>query len=118
MQATAGVWHCLVIVIKFRVLVPTGGGKFVQTRAEDKLVWTMPSAAEFGETQKKHCVFFTGDKTMASVSLLCRLTLNSRLSIKKPAHEARVSVGNERCEASQKRRYCEGDRSFAPHIIV
>ena len=26
--------------------------KFVQTRAEDKLVWTMPSAAEFGETQK------------------------------------------------------------------
>ena len=25
-------------------------------------------------------------------SLLCRLTLNSRLSIKKPAHEARVSL--------------------------
>ena len=39
---------------------PSGGRKFVQTRAEDKLVWTMPSAAEFGETQKKHCVFFYG----------------------------------------------------------
>ena len=25
---------------------------------------------------KKHCVFFTGDKTMASVSLRSRLTLN------------------------------------------
>jgi|GEM_PF-2892895 len=33
---------------------------------------------------------FTGDKTMAS--LRSRLTLNSRLSIKKPAHEARVSL--------------------------
>jgi len=31
---------------------PSGGRKFVQTRAEDKLVWTMPSAAGFGETQK------------------------------------------------------------------
>jgi len=30
---------------------PSGGRKFVQTSAEDKLVWTMPSAAEFGETQ-------------------------------------------------------------------
>ena len=30
---------------------PSGGRKFVQTRAEDKLVWTMPSAAEFGKTQ-------------------------------------------------------------------
>ena len=29
---------------------------------------------------------------MASVSLQSRLTLNSRLSIKKPAHEARVSL--------------------------
>ena len=27
---------------------------------------------------------------MASVSLLCRLTLNSRLSMKKPAHKVRV----------------------------
>ena len=36
----------------FRVEAPFGGRKFVQTRAEDKLVWTMPSAAEFGETQK------------------------------------------------------------------
>ena len=35
---------------------------------------------------------FTGDKTMASVSLQSRLTLNSRLSIKKPAHKARVSL--------------------------
>ena len=37
-------------------------------------------------------------------------SLYPRLSIKKPAHKARVSVGNERCEASQKRRYCVGDR--------
>ena len=69
------------------------------------------------EKLKKHCVFFTGDKTMASVSLLCRLTLNSRLSIKKPAHKVRVSVGNERCEASQKRRYCEGDRQQKTGLI-
>ena len=34
---------------------------------------------------------FTGDKTMASVSLRSRLTLNSRLSISKPAHKAQVS---------------------------
>ena len=52
----------------------------------------MPSAAEFGETQKIIKDDFTGDKTMASVSLRSRLTLNSRLSIKKPAHEARVSL--------------------------
>ena len=35
---------------------------------------------------------FTGDKTKASVSLRSRLSLNSRLSIKKPAREARVSA--------------------------
>ena len=88
-----------------RKAAPSGGRKFVQTSAEDKLVWTMPSAAEFGETQEIIFDDFTGDKTMASVSLQSRLTLNSRLSIKKPAHKARVSVGNERCEVSQKRRY-------------
>ena len=62
----------------------------MQTSAEDKLVWTMPSAAEFGETQEIILDDFTGDKTMAS--LRSRLSLNSRLSIKKPAHEARVSL--------------------------
>ena len=41
--------------------------KFVQTRAEDKLVWTMPSAAEFGETQKIAQQFLLGDKTRTGV---------------------------------------------------
>ena len=40
-------------------------------------------------------------------SLRSRLTLNSRLSIKKPAHKVRVSVSGV---AVEKRRYCEGDR--------
>ena len=68
---------------------PSGGRKFVQTSAEDKIVRTMPSTAEFGETQEIILDDFTGDKTMAS--LRSRLSLNSRLSIKKPAHNAQVS---------------------------
>ena len=63
-----------------RKAAPSGGRKFVQTSAEDKLVWTMPSAAEFGETQEIIFDDFTGDKTMASVSLQSRLTLNCKLS--------------------------------------
>ena len=39
----------------------------MQTRAEDKLVWTMPSAAEFGETQKIAQQFLLGDKTRTGV---------------------------------------------------
>ena len=62
------------------VHAPSGGRKFVQTSAEDKLVWTMPSAAEFGETQEIIKDDFTGDKTMASVSLQSRLMLNCKLS--------------------------------------